>query len=62
VSPLEDRIRELCAQVLAAPDSASLSHLLTELKAAMSEHIHNMRLMAAKEIPRLFRSDINSAD
>jgi hypothetical protein len=53
---LEDRIRALCAQALAANDGDALDEILSELQAAIAEQIRAVRLMAAKEIPRAFSS------
>jgi hypothetical protein len=53
----EDRIRQLCSEALAAQDDAALGNILPHLQAAITEHIHNFRLIAAQEVPRLFNPD-----
>ena len=44
----EERIRNLCAQAVAATDDEVLSIILPQLKGALREHLENLRLMAAK--------------
>lgn len=56
-SPIEERIRELCRLIKAAKDDAAITRLLSELKAANAEYIHNIRTMAVKLIPRMFGTD-----
>ena len=48
--PLEDRTRELCAKAVAANDDVALKKMITELRAAISEHINNARRKAAEVI------------
>jgi hypothetical protein len=49
---LEDRILQLCAKALTAPDcSLELSDVLKELKAALREHTQRIRKMAGGEVP-----------
>lgn len=60
--PSEERIRQLCNEAVSAADSAALNEVLTELRAALAEHIRSMRMMAAEGVPRLFRSGHDSAD
>jgi hypothetical protein len=43
---LEDRIRDLCAQAVAA-GSGELNPILSDLKAALHEHTQRLRTMAA---------------
>ena len=43
-SPLEDRIRELCARAVASADvDADFPDLIADLRAAMHQHIENLR-------------------
>jgi hypothetical protein len=56
-SVLEERIRALCAQVLAAENDAALDQVIAQLRAAIAEHVHDTRSRAAEIIPRTFRSD-----
>jgi hypothetical protein len=44
---LDDRIRNLCAQVAASKDPDELSHMLPELKSAIHEAIERLRKRAA---------------
>jgi hypothetical protein len=41
----DEKIRELCARVIAA-DEASLPHAIEALQAAMREHLEGIRAMA----------------
>jgi hypothetical protein len=59
---LEDRIRVLCTLALSAKNDAALNVVLPQLQAAIAEHTKQMREMAAKEIPRVFRPESNAAD
>ena len=52
----EDRIRELCAQAVAATDDEALNTILPQLKDALHEHLKNLRLMVATEYP--FHKDV----
>ena len=47
---LDDRIRQLCIQVVNAPDPQK-SALLKELRAAISEKIRRLRTTAARNLP-----------
>lgn len=63
---LEDRIRELCAQAIAAGDSADLDTIVAQLRAALHEHTRRLRVMAARlvsppESPPLERRNRNPA-
>jgi len=51
---LEDRIRDLCAQAVAA-GSGDLNPVLSELKAALHEHTQRLRAMAAASTVRSAR-------
>ena len=42
---LEDRIRELCSQAVAADDAQELNRILGELKLALHEHTERLRAM-----------------
>lgn len=44
----EDRIRELCAQLLATKDSPANEPLFAELRAAVHRHIQNLRMRIAE--------------
>ena len=46
---LDDRIRELCLQVVNAPDPAK-GGLLRELRAAISEKLVRLRKLAARKL------------
>jgi hypothetical protein len=46
---LDDRIRELCAKVVAA-EGDPLEPLISELKAALREHNNRLRQMAAAKL------------
>jgi len=47
--PLEDRIRELCARAVDAPQG-DLDPILLDLQAALHEHTEHMRQLAAKAL------------
>jgi hypothetical protein len=49
------RIRQLCAEAVAAKDHAALHTVLSELQAAIKEHVHNARMTAAEEIHIAFK-------
>ena len=40
---MEDRIRELCAKAISAKEGAEMEAALKELRAALSEHIQQLR-------------------
>ena len=44
---LEDRIKELCHEAAATPQSPELEQILHNLKAALAEHTRRMRKLAA---------------
>jgi hypothetical protein len=48
---LEDRIRELCAKAVAAPES-DLEPVIGELKVALHEHTERLRKLAALKLAR----------
>ncbi len=49
---LEDRIRDLCTQLLAAQDDKEIQKLVAELKTAIHDHCANLKVMAAVSYPR----------
>ena len=52
MSDLPERIRSLCVLVTTASDEAVVLQGLHDLKAAITEHIANVRSQAAKEIEK----------
>ena len=55
MSVIEDRIRQLCTQAIAAQNEEALEKALSDLNALIRVHIYNVHVMAAAEIPRLFK-------
>jgi hypothetical protein len=55
MSVKEERIRQLCAEALAAQNDVAVEKVLPELQAALEEHMQNARTMAPTEIPRVFK-------
>ena len=53
-SSLEDRIRLLTDQAIAAKTQSELDAILPELKAAIRDHIRYLRAIAADTIPETF--------
>ena len=47
---LEDRIRELCAKAVSAPDSADLNEVMQQLREALREHANRLRQLAARNL------------
>jgi hypothetical protein len=47
--PLEDRIRQLCADAVAA-SASDLEPVITELKVALHEHTERLRKLAASKL------------
>jgi hypothetical protein len=47
---LEDRIRELCAKAVSAPDSADLNEVMQQLREALREHANRLRQLAARKL------------
>jgi hypothetical protein len=45
---LERRIRELCAQAVATPDTAELEAIVAELRVALREHVAQIKSMVAE--------------
>jgi hypothetical protein len=60
-SSLEDRVRELCAQAVAAKTEADLGIVLPQLQAAIRDHILYLRAIALDAIPEAFGRDSNAA-
>jgi hypothetical protein len=61
-SSLEDRVRILCAQAVAAESEAEFRTVLPQLRIAIRDHISYLRAIAVDAIPEAFRNDANSAD
>jgi hypothetical protein len=59
--PTEEKIRNLCAQVLSAQDEIALKKAVAELRSAIHEHTQNTRSRAAEAIPGTFHSDRDAA-
>ena len=53
-SSLEERVRSLCEQAIAAKSRAELDAILPELKAAIRDHIRYVRAIALEVIPEAF--------
>jgi hypothetical protein len=49
---LEDRIRDLCTQLLSAQDDEAIQKLVAELKTAIHDHCSDLKLMATVSYPR----------
>ena len=49
---LEDRINDLMAKAIATTDPDELETVISNLREALSEHIHKVRKMAAAKLPR----------
>ncbi len=47
---LEDRIRELCAKAVAAPDSADFNEVMQQLRECLREHANRLRQLAARKL------------
>jgi hypothetical protein len=56
----EDKIRELCTQVLAAQNDEAANRILPELRDALHAHCERLRLRVATEYP--FYKDEMAAD
>jgi len=59
---LEERVRTLCDQAIAAKTQAELDSILPELKTAIRDHIRYLRAIAFEVIPEAFGKDSNAAD
>jgi hypothetical protein len=60
-SSLQDRVRELCAQVAAAKTEAEIDAILPQLQAAIHDHIRYVRAIAVEAIPKAFGRDSRAA-
>jgi hypothetical protein len=60
-SSLEDRVRILCDEAIAAKTQAELDAILPELKAAIRDHIRYVRARAVETIPDVFGKRSKSA-
>jgi hypothetical protein len=60
-SSLEDRVRELCAQAVAAKTEADLGIVLPQLQGAIRDHILYLRAIALDVIPEAFGRDSDAA-
>jgi len=61
-SGLEDRIRQLCAQAIAAKSEAELQFISPQLREAIRDHIRYCRALAVEVLPEAFGGDSNAAD
>jgi hypothetical protein len=52
----EDRIRDLCAQLLTTEGDDEIQQLVLQLKAAIHEHCENLKVLATVSYPRADRS------
>jgi len=59
-SSLEDRVRLLCAQAVAAKTDAEINAVLPQLQAAIRDHIRYLRAIAVEVIPEAFGRDSNA--
>ena len=55
--PLEDRIRELCTQVLSAQNDLAADRFVPQLQVAIKEYVQGTRTRVAEVIRHTFRSD-----
>jgi hypothetical protein len=58
---LEDRIRELCAEVVTTPEAPEWNEILQQLTAALHEHTRRMRKLIAELPVRTERRSSNPA-
>jgi len=61
-SSLEDRIRLLTNQAVAAQSQHDVDAILHELNAAIKDHVRYLRAIAVEMIPEAFRPESNAAD
>ena len=61
-SSLEDRIRRLTDQALAAKTQREGDAIWQELTAAIRDHVGYLRAIAVEMIPEAFRSESKAAD
>ncbi len=59
-SSLEDRVRLLCAQAVAAKTDAEINAVLPQLRAAIQDHVRYLRAIAVEVIPEVFGSESQS--
>jgi len=52
----EDRIRDLCAQLVTTEGDDEIQKLVLQLKAAIHEHCENLKVLAAVSYPRADRN------
>jgi hypothetical protein len=51
----EDRIRDLCSQLLTTQGDDEIQRLVLQLKAAIHEHCENLKVLAAVSYPKTDR-------
>jgi hypothetical protein len=61
-SSLEDRVRELCGQAIAAKTEDEMRVILPQLQAATHDHIRYLRAVSVEAIPQAFGRQSNAAD
>ena len=61
-SSLEDRIRLLTDQAIAARTQREVDAILPELNAALRDHIRYLRAIAVEIIPEAFGTESKAAD
>jgi hypothetical protein len=61
-SSLEDRIRLLTDQAIAAKTQREVDAILPELNAAIRDHIRYLRAIAVEIIPEAFGTESKAAD
>jgi hypothetical protein len=61
-SSLEDRIRLLTDQAIAARTQREVDAILQELNAAIRDHIRYLRAIALETIPEAFGTESKAAD
>jgi len=61
-SSLEDRIRLLTDQAIAAKTQCEVDAILQELNSAIRDHVRYLRVIAVEMIPEAFRPESNAAD
>jgi hypothetical protein len=60
-SSLEEHIHQLTDRAIAAKTQNELDTILPELKAAIRDHIRNLRAIALETIPEAFGTDRKTA-
>ncbi|MGH9505182.1 MAG: hypothetical protein ACRD20_20200 [Terriglobales bacterium] len=61
-SSLEDRVRMLCDQAIAAKTQAELDAIIPELKAAIRDHIRYVRAIVIETLPEAFGTRSDAAE